>query len=314
MNIPAVTRVYKNHHLDSTRWESYTPRDDDIIVTTSYKSGTTFTQQILYNMLVRDTQHDDELPEINAISPWVDARFWGITKEDLVPLLEGIKHRRFLKSHLPLYGLPYYEQVKYLIIGRDVRDVFMSMVNHYSNYTDLSYAVLEQDNPGLPFPRYDGDIKAFWKNWITRGWFEWEQEGYPMWANMQHTQSYWEYRHLPNFLFLHYADMRADLPAAVKRIADFIEHDLSEDEISAIVSATDFENVRKKAVAKAKQLEGQPQFFNGGDATFFFKGNNGRWKDVLDEEDLCMYEETKSKVLSEDCAAWLEQGDAALES
>jgi len=312
MQFPKVTRCYQNHHLDSTRWEGYTPRDDDLIVTTSYKSGTTFTQQILYNMLVRSTLNDDELPPVDTASPWVDARFWPVPKEDLIGLLENIGHRRFLKSHLPLDGLPYYENVKYLIIGRDVRDVFMSLVNHYGSYTDISYAAFEHNNPGPPLPRFDGDIKSMWKNWISRGWFDWEQEGYPMWSNMHHTQSYWDYKDLSNFLFLHYADMRADLPATIRRIAKFINHDISDTEVETISAATTFENVREKAVKRAEQKSDEPQFFKGGDATFFFKGNNGRWRDVLDADDLQMYEETKNKVLSPDCAAWLEQGDSSL--
>ena len=51
MRKPALTRVYRNHHLDSTRWAGYRPRDGDVIITTSYKSGTTFTQCILASMI-----------------------------------------------------------------------------------------------------------------------------------------------------------------------------------------------------------------------------------------------------------------------
>ena len=39
--------MYRNHHLDSTRWDGFVPRDDDIFVTTAYKAGTTWTQRIL---------------------------------------------------------------------------------------------------------------------------------------------------------------------------------------------------------------------------------------------------------------------------
>lgn len=39
--LPERTRIYQNHHLDSTRWERFAPRDDDIVIATSYKSGTT---------------------------------------------------------------------------------------------------------------------------------------------------------------------------------------------------------------------------------------------------------------------------------
>ena len=37
------SRIYQNHHLDSTRWDKFIPRPDDIVITTSYKAGTTWT-------------------------------------------------------------------------------------------------------------------------------------------------------------------------------------------------------------------------------------------------------------------------------
>ena len=136
---PQVTRTYQNHHLDSTRWEIYRPREGDIIVTTSYKSGTTWTQQILHQLL---HGHEDPVPDMRELSPWVDARFMGTTKEQMGEMLEGISSRRFIKSHLPLDGLPYHAEAQYLIVARDTRDVFMSLLNHYSSYTDIAMAAI----------------------------------------------------------------------------------------------------------------------------------------------------------------------------
>ena len=42
--------------------------------------------------------------------------------------------------------------------------------------------------------------------------------------------------------------------------------------------------------------------------SFFFKGTNGRWVDVLTPEDLELYEQARQRVLSADCAEWLEKG------
>jgi hypothetical protein len=33
-----------------------------------------------------------------------------------------------------------------------------------------------------------------------------------------------------------------------------------------------------------------------------------RWRDVLDADDLALYEEAKQRVLEPECAQWLEQG------
>jgi aryl sulfotransferase len=48
--------------------------------------------------------------------------------------------------------------------------------------------------------------------------------------------------------------------------------------------------------------------FEGGGDAFIYKGTNGRWKDVLDEDDLALYEQAMAKTLPPDCARWLEQG------
>lgn len=155
VDFPKVTRIYQNHHLDSTRWDEYTPRAGDIIVTTAYKSGTTWTQQILYELLYGRM---DPKPERRDVTPWPDARFMPIPREALGPMIDRIPGRRFIKSHLPLDGLPYYEDVKYVIVGRDARDVFMSLFNHYQSYTDLAIKTMNTpDIVGDPLPRCPDD-------------------------------------------------------------------------------------------------------------------------------------------------------------
>ncbi|MEE8313724.1 MAG: sulfotransferase domain-containing protein, partial [Myxococcota bacterium] len=129
---PRVAHEYINHHLDSTRWRVFEPRPDDVVITTSYKSGTTWMQQILHGLVF---QGDPEAPALWEASPWLDERFVA-PREEVGAAIAAQTHRRFLKSHLPLDGLPYYPQVKYVVVARDARDVFMSFWNHYRNYTD----------------------------------------------------------------------------------------------------------------------------------------------------------------------------------
>ena len=309
MPTPERTRVYQNHHLDSTRWDVIVPRPDDIVVTTSYKSGTTWMQQILLYLLHGD---EDPLPDTRALSPWPDARFMGTNKQQLADMSEGLLGRRFFKSHLPLDGLPYWPDAKYLIVGRDPRDVFMSLFNHYWNYTDLTMKLLNEtpDRVGEPIERCPDDPKELWPDWISRGWFEWESEGYPFWSNMHHTQSYWDHRDLPNFMFVHYNDLKRDLGGEISRIADFLEITVSEAQHARVVEETTFERAKRNAAKRAEQTGEGNTMWKGGSDAFFFKGTNGRWRDALDDEDLVLYEDAKRRVLSPDCATWLEEGGA----
>ena len=306
-DLPRITRVYQNHHLDSTRWDRYAPRAGDVIVTTAYKAGTTFTQEILLHLL-----HgcEDPLPERSEISPWIDARFHPGTLDDLYAALEKQQGIRFIKSHLSQDGLPYFEQVRYLVVARDPRDVFMSLSNHHQNYTDLAYAAVDGgERVGGPMPRFDEDLQRRFRSWITRGWFEWESEGWPFWGNLRHTQTWWDVRHLPNLCFLHFADMLADLEGTVRKIAAFIGHPVSDDDVARVVRETRFDNVKRKAIeADAEAPEDEPRIFAGGRASFIFKGTNGRWVGLLGDADLALYEEAKARVLSPDCARWIESG------
>ena len=44
---PTKARELHNHHFDSTIWNDFAFRDDDIIIGTYAKSGTTWMQQII---------------------------------------------------------------------------------------------------------------------------------------------------------------------------------------------------------------------------------------------------------------------------
>ena len=67
----------------------------------------------------------------------------------------------------------------------------------------------------------------------------------------------------------------------------------------------------KKAIAEDDSEDTSAQTFKGGRDGFYFSGTNGRWRGVLTDEDLDLYEEAKRRVLSPECAAYLEQGDAS---
>jgi aryl sulfotransferase len=275
-----------------------------VVVTTSYKSGTTWTQLIVLCLLqgARET-----LPSVRLDSPWPDRRF-GQTDADVAEHLARcrLQGALCLKSHLPLDGLPWHPEVRYLVVGRDPRDVFMSLFNHYGNYTDARYVQLnDTGRNGDPLPRCPEDPRALWQQWMSRGWFPWEQEGWPFWSNLGHTRSYWEHRALDNLLFVHFDALRQDPVAEIARIAGFIGVDAGTDTLRDIAAMTHFDNVKQHA---SKLMPDLDRTWKGGADAFFFKGEGGRWRGVLQQEDLALYEDTMARVLEPGCARWLENG------
>jgi len=299
---PQVRHIYQNHHLDTTRWDEFKPRPGDIIISTSYKAGTTLTQMIVTNLLF-----PGGLPAtVGDLSPWVDARMRPV--EEVLATLEAQTHRRCIKTHLPLDGVPFFEEAQYVMVGRDPRDVFMSLVNHYGNHTPEFFEMLngQPGRVGDAFPVYDGDIHALWRNWISRGWFDWESDGYPYWSHLHHAKTWWEFRHLPNVRLIHYADLRRDLEGEMRSLASWLAIDVPEDRWPAVVDACRFETVKANA---EKVIGAQANMaWKGGAQTFIYKGTNGRWKDVLTEAELTEYAAAMQKTLPPDCARWLENG------
>jgi aryl sulfotransferase len=298
---PEVTHVYQNHTLDTTRWERYTPRDDDIVIATPIKSGTTWMQMIVMHLIFQDLQ----IRPVWELSHWLDARFAPL--DEVIQKLEQQQHRRFIKTHLPLDGLPYFSQTKYIVVGRDARDVFMSLWNHHSNFTKELFTFINKipGRVGHPFPRCPEDIRDFWHQWITVGWFDWESEGYPYWSNLRHVQTWWDFKHLPNILLVHFNDLLSNLEGEIQRIAHFLDISLSGGILSGIADAVTFENAKQKA---EELIPSADQTWKGGAKTFINQGTNGRWRDVLNDDDLALYETAVARELTPDCAHWLEHG------
>ncbi|MEO8392635.1 MAG: sulfotransferase domain-containing protein [Chloroflexota bacterium] len=302
--LPELKHVYQNHTLDSTRWNHYTPRANDIIVATPFKSGTTWMQTIVLHLIFQDLQPRG----VDEFSPWLDRRWLPL--DEVIGRIEAQTHRRCIKSHLPLDALPYFPQVKYIVVGRDARDVFMSLWNHYSNYTPGQYERVNTTpgRVGDPIPPCPQDIREFWQGWINRGWFAWEREGYPFWGTMYHVQTWWNYRHLPNILFVHYNDLLRDLPGEIRRVADYLSIDVAPDLLASIAHQVTFSSMKENAEQIVPGIE---RIFKGGAQTFINKGTNGRWRDVLTEDDLKLYAAAVARELTPDCAAWLEHGRLA---
>jgi aryl sulfotransferase len=302
--LPERTRTYQNHHFDSTRWDNFVSRPDDIVIATSYKAGTTWTQGIVAHLLF----HGRDLPgTISEVSPWLDSRTQPL--ELILKRLEDQQHRRFIKTHLPLDGLPYDPNVKYLYVTRDARDVFMSLWNHYSNHTEEAFRRFNETpgRVGDELPRPPENLHLFWQEWITRGWFEWENDGWPYWSHLYNVQSWWDYRHLPNIQLFHYADMLEDTEREVRRIGAFLEIELPDVAWVEVAEAVSFAAMKK---APETYVPGAGALWKGGGDTFLNKGVNGRWREVLSEKELSLYDAACDRTLSDECRKWLEQGGA----
>jgi aryl sulfotransferase len=305
MLVESARREYRTWSVDSRRWNEYRPRADDILIATYPKCGTTWAQRIV-SLLVFQTTDAKPIFEISA---WVDQRF-AQPIQDVIVRIEAQPHRRFLKSHLPLDGLPFYDEVKYIHVARDGRDACMSLHNHMAGFVDeaigrLSKAGLDDELIARPFPPVPDDPARFFHRWITEGVAQGHEDGMPNLSFFQFERAWWEARSRPNVLLVHYNDLKSDLPGEMQRIADFLEIEVAPAVLGEFVEAAGFEAMSRDGDAlMARAAAG----WRDGSRTFFNKGTNGRWRDVVSEADLALYDAKVKAMLSPECALWVAEG------
>lgn len=297
--LPRKTREIQNAICDSTRWNGIQFRDGDIVIATYGKTGTTLMQQIVGQLIFGG----DVDGSVHEKSPWVDMRLMPIN--EVVALLDAQRHRRFLKTHLALDAMVFSPRVKYIYVGRDGRDTVWSLYNHHAGYTPQMYQMVNSipDRVGPPLEPPSGDVVQYFREWLAGG-------GHPLGGTFwEHNQQWWNVRHLPNVLLVHYNNLRADLPGEIRRIAGFLDIAIDEARFPAIVESCSFESMQKAAAERAPMMS---VVWEKGAHTFFNKGTNGRWREVLSAADVQLYEEAVRANLTPDCARWVATGEIAV--
>jgi aryl sulfotransferase len=164
---PVKMREMHNHHMNSTVWNNFKFRPNDIVIATWGKSGTTWTQQIVAQLIFNGAEGIN----LSNTSPWVDFRAYP---REVIVALEHLPHRRFFKTHLPVDALVFSPNAKYLYLGRDGRDAIWSFYNHHVDINQFFYDLVN-DTPGLVGDRL-GRPPATAREYFLQ-WFE--KDGYP---------------------------------------------------------------------------------------------------------------------------------------
>ncbi len=297
----APVHRYRHVDWDSERWDGFVPRDGDIYICTCYKSGTTWTQMIAA-LLVFQTP---DLPQpLNEISPWLDL----VTddKEAAHARLAAQTHRRILKTHTPLDGLKWQKSARYLVVARDPRDVFVSMMNHQENTDQETERALaaELGNDATVSDLLAATEEDRLKEWLTRGFFAWERDGYPYWSVFHHGETFWQHQDRKNILMMHYSQLKQDLEREMRRISAFLNISIDDAVFPSLLEAAGFEAMKKKADSLAPGADVKLWKDN---ARFFNKGTSGQWQGRWSERNLERLE-TLGKTYPDDYINWLMSG------
>jgi aryl sulfotransferase len=286
---------YVSEMEDSHRWLDFPVRDGDIVISTRSKHGTTWTQMICALLVFQTPDLSAPLAEL---SPWLD---WTIApKDEIFARLDAQRHRRFVKTHTPLDGIPIHPGARYIVVARHPLDAAVSLYHQGANIIRERVAELT----GEPVPEAKKGPRPDLHDWLV---------GWTLAANdprehpdmlpgvMAHLADAWARRDEPNLLLVHYADLAADLEGEMRRIAAWLEIEVDEARWPELVKAATFAEMKSKAEQVAPDPVG---LFRSRDA-FFRRGTSGSASELLTPEQLATYEARVAAMAPKDLLAWL---------
>jgi aryl sulfotransferase len=147
----------------------------------------------------------------------------------------------------------------------------------------------------------DCNVHEYYLSFLENGYFEGLSPDATFWPCIQ---SWWDAREQPNIMLLHYNNLKADFEGEARRVAEFLEIDVAEEVWPAIIKHCQIDYMREQA----KSLNELDAIFEGGGAKFINKGTNGRWKDVLSQDEIDRCDDIAVAELGEECAHWLKTG------
>ncbi|MBL4584606.1 MAG: sulfotransferase domain-containing protein, partial [Pseudomonadales bacterium] len=227
--------------------------------------------------------------------------------DDVLEKLSAQTHRRFIKTHTPLDGLPYFDDVTYLCVGRDPRDAFISMQPHLKNMNPKSFVTMMGNATHevvLPDMSED-DLGVRFQRWMSASGKPGERDDAGTPSVMNFVSTFWQYRHLSNINFIHYNDLKTDLPKEMQRIANILNIEVPQEKWPELVAAATFENMKSKADNIAPDAE--KNLWNNN-SSFFNSGKSEQWRGLLSEEDIAVYHQQLKEHATPELAHWLEFG------
>jgi aryl sulfotransferase len=119
---------YRSADEDSARWLDFAFRPGDIVISTRSKTGTTWMQMICALLTLRTADLPAPLPQL---SPWLD--WLVVPQQEVYDHLAAQRHRRFIKTHTPLDGVPLDARVAYIVMARHPLDMAVSLYHQSDN-------------------------------------------------------------------------------------------------------------------------------------------------------------------------------------
>lgn len=252
---------------------NFQAREDDILIATFPKAGTTWTQEIVdLIMLNGDVERSMRAPCFVKV-PFIDL--------NPKPMLSGVdaanamKSPRLLKTHLPIQLVPpsfWEKNVKVIYVARNAKDCM------------VSYFHFQRMNKGLPDP---GTWNEYFSTFLAENvaWGSW----------FDHVIGWWKVKDKHQILYVFYEDMIEDPRREIRKISTFLGKELTEEVVDAIQHHTSFDAMKDNPMTNCSVLPSS--VFDQSISPFIRKGKVGDWKNhFLVAQNIVFDEEYKKKM------------------
>ncbi|KAJ1525374.1 hypothetical protein ONE63_010190 [Megalurothrips usitatus] len=255
-------------------------RDDDVWVVSFPKTGTTWTQEMVW-LIGHDLDYEAAKEILPARFPFIDHtalfdyRSMDIPMPELPEFVtDSVGHidrlptsaPRFIKTHLPYQLLPSQLQdpkckAKMVYVCRNAKDTCVSYYHHcrlLEGYTG-------------DFPEF---CDLFMDGAVCFG---------PFWP---HVLDFWARRDQPNVLFITYEQLKQDLEGVIRRTAAFLGKTLSDEDVAKLKHHLSFESMKNNPAVNYEEIIEINRRHNliTEAGSFMRSGQVGDWKGQMTAE------------------------------
>ncbi len=290
---------YRSGEEDSGRWVGFPFREGDVVISTRAKSGTTWLQMICALLVFQTPELPASLPEL---SPWLD--WLPLSRDEVFSRLRAQQHRRFIKTHTPLDGIPLDPCATYIVAARHPLDMAVSL---YHQSVNIDRGRLRQltgrpgsngeYRPGLP-------AREWLLQWINDDVGPQEQLD-SLRGVMWHLSGAWARRGGPNVVLVHYDDLCTDLEGGMRHLAEVLGIAVPDRTWPLLVKAASFDYMR----ASAERLAPDPLGIFRNRTAFFRRGTSGAGRELLTSYELAHYLARTAEMAPQALLAWLHRED-----
>jgi aryl sulfotransferase len=218
--------------LEGTIQQKIVWRDGDIVVSVPPKSGTTWTMNIVHQLR---SGGDPSFADIYAEVPWLEILpSPDSVVDDLVAGFDQMPHdrRRAFKSHAAPPALPFHASgsgldVRYVVVVRHPDEAVASFRPFIAAHSDAWFDLWQVPSDAIVGPNFEAFFAGLGSHAIA-----------PMVFGV--VAAWWQLRNEPNVLLVHYSDLKRQPEASIRKIAEFLDFEVTEAQWPAILEYTSF--------------------------------------------------------------------------